>query len=271
MTRFKIAFVAAAFAVIAVGCEAGHQPPTATRVERGEKKAARNQARPDDAAAAAVAGPAVVQRSEKGDAYVIIGAKDDPKAVNPEVRQGKGKGPARFVHPAGPEEALPVEEPTFTVAGDFLPTREKAKESAIREAVEKLHQYLLDQSPPVTKYPTTEMVRRMLVRHPGASEADAEYGKVTTEQVSISESAKPETMYKVEIAVRVKPEQVRELRARERSSEALWVLAGLGGLAGVLAVFFRIDAWTKGYLTSWLVLGTVGAAALLTGLWWFAR
>ena len=65
-------------------------------------------------------------------------------------------------------------------------------------------------------------------------------------------------MYQAEVAVKVRPEHIRELRARERSSEALWVLAGLGGLAGVLAVFFRIDAWTKGYLTSWLVLGTVG-------------
>jgi hypothetical protein len=82
---------------------------------------------------------------------------------------------------------------------------------------------------------------------------------------------KTETMYQAEVAVKVKPEHVRALRSRDRSSEALWVLAGLGGLAGVLAVFFRIDAWTKGYLTSWLVLGTVGAAALLTGLWWFAR
>jgi hypothetical protein len=49
------------------------------------------------------------------------------------------------------------------------------------------------------------------------------------------------------------------------------VLAGLGGVAGVLAMFFRIDAWTKGYLTSWLVLGTVGAGGLLAGLWWWAK
>jgi hypothetical protein len=49
------------------------------------------------------------------------------------------------------------------------------------------------------------------------------------------------------------------------------VLAGIGGLAGMIALFFRVDSWTKGYLTSWLVLGTVGAAALLAGLWWMAK
>ena len=78
-------------------------------------------------------------------------------------------------------------------------------------------------------------------------------------------------MYRVKVAVKVRPEHVRELRSQERASDGLWILAGLGALAGVLAVFFKIDAWTKGYLTSWLVLGTVGAASLVGGLWWMAK
>jgi hypothetical protein len=265
MTCFKPAFIASALAVIAVGCNADHTPPTATRVERGGQA----KAVVSPAPATYRQETAVVQKSEKGDAYVIFGIKEDPKAAPPELRQGKGKGPAKFGHPTRPEEPAMPEEPTFTATGGFDSTKEKAKESAIRAAVEKLHDYLLEQNPPITKSPTTEMVRRMLIRHPGASEADAAYGKVTEQVIEVS--GKNETMYQAEVAVKVRPEHIREMRARERSSEALWVLAGLGGLAGVLAVFFRIDAWTKGYLTSWLVLGTVGAAALLTGLWWFAR
>jgi len=85
------------------------------------------------------------------------------------------------------------------------------------------------------------------------------------------ETGKSETMYRTTIAVRVEPHHIRELRSQERSSEALWILAGLGGMAALFAVFFRIDAWTKGYLTNWLVLGTVGMAALLGGLWWMAK
>ena len=110
----------------------------------------------------------------------------------------------------------------------------------------------------------------MLIRHPGASEADVEFGKVTEELVTLPDGNK-ETRYEVEVAVKVRPQDIRSLRSTDRSSEALWVLAGLGGLAAVIAVFFKIDSWTKGYLTSWLVLGTVGAASLLAGLWWWAK
>jgi len=271
MTRLRIAVIAvAAVALIGAGCSAEPSEPRPPRkANRAEKAKVAQEAPPEDRAVAVAEGKGSGQRPE---AYIKIGTKDDAPAVVAEVKQGKAKAPAaKPTRTPKPDEPLPAEEPTFTVAGDFLPTKEKAKESAIREAVEKLHQYLLEQSPQVTKYPTTEMVRRMLVRHPEARPEEVEFGKVTTEQLSISEGGQPETLYKVEIAVRVKPEQVRELRSRERSSETLWMLAGLGGLAAVVAVFFRIDAWTKGYLTSWLVLGTVGAAALLGGLWWFAR
>jgi hypothetical protein len=159
-------------------------------------------------------------------------------------------------------EAAKPAEPTFTTPGGFEATREKARESAIRAAVDKLHEYLLQQEPPVTRMPTTETVRRMLL-------ADQE--KTQEEPYVDERTGQTETMYRMTVAVKVDPEQIRALRSRERSSEALWVLAGLGGLAAVGAVFFRVDAWTKGYLTSWLVLGTVGASSLLAGLWWWAK
>jgi hypothetical protein len=265
MTRFLTAVVIAAVALAGAGCSADIAPPE--RPDKpGRTNAGRDRPIPEDRARDK--GTAIAQ---KGQAWAIVGEDDTPKAVNAEVKSGKGKAPSAKVTraPRVEEPAKPV-EPTFTVAGGFETTKEKAKQSAIRAAVEKLHTYLLDQSPQVHREPTTEMVRRMIVRHPEAKDEDAEYGKVTTEQIPSSEG-KPETMFKVEVAVKVQPEHVRELRARDRSSDALWVLAGLGGLAAVLAIFFRIDAWTKGYLTSWLVLGTVGAAGLLAGLWWFAR
>ncbi|MSR54420.1 MAG: hypothetical protein EXS09_14205 [Gemmataceae bacterium] len=160
-----------------------------------------------------------------------------------------------------PATAQTAKEPTFTATGGFESTIDKARESAVRVAVEKLHGHMKQQYPSLHRQPTTELVQRMLI-------ADQE--KVTEEPID-SETGKKETMYRMTVAVHVDEKQVRELRSRERSSEALWVLGGLGGLAGVLAIFFRIDVWTKGYLTSWVVLGTVGAGALLAGLWWMAK
>jgi hypothetical protein len=204
---------------------------------------------------------------KKDGAFVIFGNDDNPKSVTATIKQGKQKTTARAPKPA-PEPAKP-EEPTFVVSGGFETTKEKAKESAIRAAVEKVHHYLLEQQPPVSKDPTTEMVRKMIITHQGASEADRDIGKVTEQEIEVSGTS--EKCYQVELAIKVRPEHVRSLRSDERSREALWILAGIGGLAAVFAIFFKIDSWTKGYLTSWLVLGTVGAAALLGGMWWFAK
>jgi hypothetical protein len=204
-----------------------------------------------------VAGLIALNAPAFGQVVITDGLKVEP-ARSKDRQSGKTTVRKKDQPPPQPET------PTFTATGSaFESTKEKAKESAIRAAVEKLHEYLMEQNPQISKYPTTEMVRKMLLE-------DQE--TVTEEPDPIAERAgKKEMMYKTTVAVKVKPQDVRSMRGRERSSEALWVLAGIGGLAAVLGVFFRIDSWTKGYLTSWLVLGTVGAASLLGGLWWMAK
>ncbi|HJZ91393.1 MAG TPA: hypothetical protein VKE40_11010 [Gemmataceae bacterium] len=213
---------------------------------------------------AIVAGLAALHAPAFGQVVVTDGVRVEAQAPPPPgVKVAKGKKAQPSAQPEKPEP------PTFVVKGDFKQNKEKAFESAIQAAVEKFHEYLMEQDPPVTKVPTTEMIRKMLVKHPDLSQSDTDLGKV--EEGDIEVGSVKEKQYRVEVAVKVKPQDIRVMRTRERSSEALWVLAGLGGLAGVLAVFFRIDSWTKGYLTSWLLLGTVGAASLLTGLWWWAK
>jgi hypothetical protein len=182
--------------------------------------------------------------------------------VKTAVAEGKGNKGSKAPRAAKPAEPPAPVEPTLKVSGGFEKTKDLARDSAIRAAVSDLHDYLLQQEPPVTRMPTTEFIRRNLLLN--------EQEQVTTTKVP-GDSGTEQDMYKVTVALKVKPEHLRELRSEERSREVLWVLAGLGGLAAVGAVFFRIDAWTKGYLTSWLVLGTVGAATLLTGLWWWAK
>jgi hypothetical protein len=183
---------------------------------------------------------------------VVAETKGDPKA-----------GPNRKNKNASPEASRPPaqpKEPTFMATGGFESTKDKARDSAIRAAVEELHKRLVNDHG-INRMPTTEMVRKLLLN-------DQE--KVTEEPI-VSESGKTETMYRITVAVRIEDHHIRELRSRDRSSEALWILAGLGGLAGALALFFRVDSWTKGYLTSWLALGTIGATALMAGLWWWAK
>jgi hypothetical protein len=207
---------------------------------------------------AVVNSPAFAQR-------VAIG-EDLPKSE----KGGKGKT-LRPVRPVKPEEPPKPEEPTFTVVSTtFEATKEKARENAIQAAVDRVHEYLLEQDPPVTRIPSVEMVRKMVIKHPKASESETEFGVVTPQLIELPDGNKEER-YQVEIAIKVRPEHIRELRSKDRSSEALWVLAGLAGLAVVVAGFFRIDAWTKGYLTSWLMLAAVGTACLLGGLWWWAK
>jgi hypothetical protein len=195
--------------------------------------------------------------------YVVFDGKDSSVTVKSEVKAGrpsKNKKSAPAEPPAPPEP----KKPTFTATGTFESTKEKARDSAVRAAVAELEDQLSKQSPPVRHRSPSRMsklVQQMLL-------PDQE--KVTEEPI-ISDSGKSETMYRVTVAVCVEDKHVRELRSHDRASNALWVLAGIGGLAGMIALFFRVDSWTKGYLTSWLVLGTVGAAALLAGLWWMAK
>ena len=93
-----------------------------------------------------LAGLAVLHSSAFGQ-FVIIGDDDKAKAVNPSTKVGKGKPQTGKSRPTQPAEPPKPEEPTFTVAGGFETTKEKAKETAIRDAVERLHVYLLDQHP----------------------------------------------------------------------------------------------------------------------------
>jgi hypothetical protein len=196
-----------------------------------------------------------------GQYIVIDGASGSAvKPATPDAKGGKGPRGQRISQPAEPPKPP---EPTLTVQGGFEKSKELARESAIRAAVDKLHDYLLEQNPPVTQKPNTKFIRKLLIDQLEKIEP--------SDEPIMSRDGKPEQMYRATIALKVDAEQIRDLRSQDRSSEALWILAGLGGLAAVVAGFFRIDAWTKGYLTSWLALGTVGAASLLAGLWWWAK
>src|SRR4051812_10027932 len=108
------------------------------------------------AAAALIAvaySPALAQRGEKGQAYIEFDG--GAKQVTAEVKGGTPKGTKAGRVQREAEPPKPV-EPTFTATGGFEATREKARDSAVRAAVEKLHEHLQAQDPPIARMPTTK-------------------------------------------------------------------------------------------------------------------
>ncbi len=78
-------------------------------------------------------------------------------------------------------------------------------------------------------------------------------------------------MYKITLDVEITPGQVRNLYGRERIALGMWTLGGLMGILGVVALLFRLDEWTKGYLTWWLMIAGAGAVVALVLSWWWAK
>lgn len=193
---------------------------------------------------------------------IVIDGKDGRETVKNVTPETKGATTTKKGKKKGDAEAKPAEPkvPTFKATGGFESSKDKARDSAVRTAVEKLHEHLRD-TQGIERYPTQEIVRKMLL----------EDQEQVQEELVPGENGRTETMYRMTVAVCVEPKHVRELRSRERSSEALWMLAGLGAVAGVLGLFFKVDAWTKGYLSRWLVLGGAAATALTAGMWWMAK
>src|SRR5436305_6363504 len=79
--------------------------------------------------------------------------------------KGPNDKPARAPRaPVAPKSDEPV-EPTFVATGEFSTSVEKARESAIQSAVERLRDYLSAQDPPIHQMPphATEFVRKRLL------------------------------------------------------------------------------------------------------------
>ena len=199
------------------------------------------------------------------DGQVIVGA-DGNTVVNRNAKKSKAEK-AREAEERRKAEAERLRkeeaaiEPTFTATGGFENSREKALQSAILAAKEKFHEHLVSLDDPISRDPSTELVRKLLLNSRETIQEEA---------IKSTSSSGTEMMYRATVVARVKPEHIRTMRARERSSDILGYIGILAVLLSVLAGFFRLDAMTKGYVTRWLLLGTVGVGALLVGLWGYA-
>jgi len=146
-------------------------------------------------------------------------------------------------------------------------TREDAIVNAVKTAREKLAEVLRSLDPPIVRIPPEYVIRKEFVLPEGIREL--------TPSQEMKDLWKANGLDKnrqlVEVDIEVSEEQLRGLHGHHRMLGAAWI--GAVGLAVLLTVygFLRIDAWTKGYLTTTLgitatlLIGGVITAAVIAG------
>ena len=60
----------------------------------------------------------------------------------------------------------------------------------------------------------------------------------------------------------------KKFRSAGRVTTGLWGVGCATVAFLVIGAFFRLDEWTKGFLTNWLMIGAAGVIAGL-GVFWF--
>jgi hypothetical protein len=142
----------------------------------------------------------------------------------------------------------------FHVAGRFRASPAAAKEDALQAAQQQMRWWLARQESPIRHVPTIDTIRRKLI---------------TQEELPIEQIDNGQKTYKITISVFLNQNIIRELRATDRVVTSTWWLGTAMGILALVAIVFRLDEWTKGYLTRWLVVGAAGIGlAVGLFLWW---
>jgi hypothetical protein len=139
-----------------------------------------------------------------------------------------------------------------------LPTEVEAEEATLAAAADRLATAFARLDPPLDYRPSPAAIKAEFLRR------DSRLVRPPTEEektvLARAAYAADGRVY-VEYTLEATAEQVREVRGRERVAAALKLFGLLAAAAGVGFVFLRLDAWSQGYLTSWLAF----VAATLAG------
>ena len=139
----------------------------------------------------------------------------------------------------------------------------EADADAINAACELVQKRFAELDPPVKYRPSANEMKNEFLRRD--SRAVRQLSEV--EKVEFAKNGIVGNLVYVEYDVEVTPEQVRQLRTRDRIGDAVRIFGALAVVALAGFLFLRADEWTKGYLTSWLAAGAVviagGTAAAL--------
>jgi hypothetical protein len=146
-------------------------------------------------------------------------------------------------------------------------TVEKAQESALTHAAQRITACLQSQDPPLDAWQPDELyVKKHLLK--GAGEQGEDFAlvdngpKVKTWIVHFQEPTKWNDM------VHINQAKVRGQSATDRQSTAAMGLAGLTALLVVGWGYLRIDDWTRGRFTRWLAIGAVTLLGASGAVWW---
>jgi hypothetical protein len=267
-------------AVFAAGCSANHDHATVEVRPADAKTMSLEKLQASTAATAAVAGAkagqaelAAAERSKDGRGPFIVITAQTPAVKSPTpptpptpapppipatppdifgppvIREIAAKGAAERTQPAI----------SLNVRSDKPhTTREEGIQDALRVAQAEIQSTLAKLNPPVLTKPHLSTIRSEFIRKDGIHEEQLS----AADKLALDNSKAGSNRMYVRLDIEVSEDQVRQLRAGERVSTGFQYGAVL--FAALLAIygFLRLDAWTKGYLTSWLAIGAVALVAV---------
>jgi hypothetical protein len=137
---------------------------------------------------------------------------------------------------------------------------EEAEQDALEKAHKEVLDYLAGLNPPVEWRPSLDYVNRNLVRQREEEGPEQrEIGPVSKMTLTVDVGSHLQDILKHDRHHRM---EVRQLLMAK-------VLGGLVVLLAVVALYFRLEEYTKGYYTTWLRLTALGLLALTgAGVWW---
>jgi hypothetical protein len=138
-----------------------------------------------------------------------------------------------------------------------LPTEAEAEEATVQAAAERIYEAFAKLDPPLDYRPSPAAVKADFLRR------DSRLVRAPTEaeKTALARAGYASDRVYVEYTLEATAEQVREIRGRDRVGGSLKLFGLLAAAAAVGFVFLRVDAWSQGYLTSWLAF----VAAALAG------
>lgn len=277
-----LALAAVVAVLAAAGCGGGRQPAAGgsnSPKAQETRKLAESYALAASVGAATAevaAHPEMKKQSawEKGMAWVrdhIPGSKVStpvPPAAPPAAPAPPAPPPPTVVQVVRVEVA-PTPAPVPPPSGSVLvrervaseipqPTEAEAEEAAVEIAAKRLSEAFAKLDPPLDYHPSPAAVKTDFLKRGSRHvrpPTDAE--KAALVQAGYA----PDRGVYVEYTLEASAEQVREIRGRERVAATLKAFGLLALAAGIGFVFLRVDAWSQGYLTSWLAF----IAAALAG------